>query len=97
MKETVLKAVAQPPQFFKAPYRLAIFNILFHVALMCVVLVVVSIVNPLFFIVSGFLVHFYLIYLYKKEPHIDNILKNIKIVLRSTNNLDGENVKKYFN
>jgi len=75
MKEDLLKSVASPMTLFFAPFRLVIFNAVFSVLMMAVMLLFdatrgYSWIGIAFFVIM----HGALIALGKWEPHIDNII-----------------------
>ena len=95
MKEELLKSVAQPMQIFFAPFGLFLFNVLFSIFIM-IILLVLGLGTYLWVpIISFVLFHFVAIIIGKKEPHIDNIFASRKNIRARTKNLIRENGNKF--
>ncbi len=96
MKEFVLKAVAAPSTFFWASFQLAITNVIIHLGGFVLYLAITQgKSNPLFILISFFVVHFLLIGLHRREPHSAGIFRNLKFYFMHTKNLDGAKGTKY--
>lgn len=80
MRQQVLKALANPARIFYVPYNLAILNFVVQF-LVYVVIFVVGVsttgempIDPLYFMLSVFLVHFILMVYSKREPQMMQML-----------------------
>jgi len=79
-----MKALANPPKIFFVPYRIAVLNFAVQFMVWVVFLLVEVVVrgpkvvyaNPLYVLITVFLVHSALIGISKREPQLANIIQS---------------------
>jgi len=95
MKEAILKSVSRPMMLFYAPFFLAIINISVQFFIMMIVFLLTQKGEAVFMIVTIVLVHLFLMYIGKKDPHFSNMLISYLNTPRSTKNIIQEKGDKF--
>lgn len=93
MKEPIFKAVAMPMRLFWAPMAPAMINLGAQFAILFILLGFYSF-NPLWFVVTLFIVHGGLIIAGVKEPHLSQMLKSQGPFIRTYYNIYPDRGKK---
>ena len=74
MREPILKAVAMPPRIFLAPFIPAVANFVIQGAILFLCLALFD-TNPLIFVFTIVIAHFFLIICGAREPHLSHMLQ----------------------
>ena len=86
MRETSLKAVANPPKILWGPFLPVLLNLGLQFPFMFMAIGLFD-MNPIFFLLSILIVHIIIISLGLKEPHLSTMLQAYGQTYRRTTNL----------
>lgn len=95
MKESILKAVAQPPKLFGAPYLPAFINLLLHMFLILLQAFRLKGDTIMYIILGLGITHGLIVLFGKREPHMSNIILSYFKTPSGSNNILKEKGDKF--